>query len=159
MYDYKTTYFIISLNNEISNSKSNYDNKINNRNLLESISEIENDPKIQEILNSFKIEDMTLLNLDEIQQELKQYTPKKIKKLIELKTELHNLNNRRFTEEHKQELNIHLKEIAKDGWKLFSMTPIIKGYKEKEEGMDAFGLGHDVLEGFVLVWEKQYNYG
>lgn len=155
MYDYKTTYFTISLNNEISNLKSNYDNKINNKNLLDSISEIENDPEIQQIFNSFKIEDMNLLNLDKIQQELKQYTPGKIKKLIKLKTELNDSNNRRFTEEHKQELNIHLKENAKNGWKLFSMTPIIKGYKEREEGLDAFGLGHDVIEGFVLVWEKQ----
>tara|TARA_R110001592_G_scaffold285403_1_gene553790 strand:+ start:107 stop:241 length:135 start_codon:yes stop_codon:yes gene_type:complete len=44
-----------------------------------------------------------------------------------------------------------LNENAKDGWKLFSMNPIIKGYKEK--GHD-FGLGHDVTEGFVMVWEK-----
>lgn len=155
--EYKTTYFQISLNNEISINSSDYFNKIDNSELLNSISETIH------LINknsSIKIEfdNLDILKLEKFKNDVYKaygipstYDDPIIRKLTDLITKLQNLTNRRFTEKHEEELSVHLNKNAKDGWKLFSMNPIIKGYKEKNRD---FGLGHDVTEGFVLVWEK-----
>ncbi len=82
-----------------------------------------------------------------------------LKDLLVKKRIQHDLHEQRFNKDHEQELNTHLNEIAEDGWKLLSMSPVIKGYKDYHystttESSFGYGFGHDVLEGFVLVWER-----
>jgi hypothetical protein len=166
--EYKTTYFQISLNNEISINSSDYDEKINNSRIIETISKINNYTIGKKININSSISDLQQLQKDLQLKKIEYFNAEGLKHrsniiknistlineidlLIKLKTQHQNSTNRRFTEKHEKELNIHLNENAKDGWKLFSMNPIIKGYKEK--GLD-YGLGHDVTEGFVMVWEK-----
>lgn len=152
MYNYKTTYFQISLNEEISISSSDYKKRTNAAELHQSILET------IKIINraypetKLEFENLSLLELKELKYK-HQYSKNEgfISQLINLFTKYQKAKNRRFTSEHEEELNQHLNENAKDGWKLVSMNPIIKGYVNKEYHGS---FGHDVIEGFVLVWEK-----
>lgn len=152
MYNYKTTYFKISLNEEISISSSDYKDQINSAKLHQSIIEI-----IEIINNNFSDIKLQLesLSATELEKLIDRYMYVRggelFRELINLFTKYQKAKNRRFTSEHEEELNQHLNENAKDGWKLLSMNPIIKGYGNKEYHGS---FGHDVTEGFVLVWEK-----
>lgn len=152
MYNYKTTYFQISLNDEISISSSDYKNRTNAAELHQSIIET------IEIVNrtypdtKLEFESLSILELKELKNKhLYSKNDGFISQLINLFTNFQNINNRRFTPDHEEELNQHLNENAKDGWKLISMNPIIKGYGNTGHNIS---FGHDVTEGFVLVWEK-----
>lgn len=153
MYNYKTTYFKISLNEEISISSSDYKKRTNAAELQKSIIET------IEIINraypdaKLEFESMSILELKELKyKHLYSKNDGFISQLINLFTSFQNINNRRFSSEHEEELNLHLNENAKDDWKLISMNPIIKGFGNKENNGS---FGHDVTEGFVLVWEKK----
>jgi len=152
MYNYKTTYFQISLNDEISISSSDYKKRTNAAELHQSILET------IKIINraypetKLEVENLSLLELKELKYK-HQYSKNEgfISQLINLFTNFQNINNRRFTPGHEEELNQHLNENAKGGWKLVSINPIIKGYGNRAINGS---FGHDVTEGFVLVWEK-----
>lgn len=152
MYNYKTTYFQISLNDEISISSSDYKNRTNTAELQKSIIDI-----IEIINNNFsdiklQLESLSVTELEELIDRYRYVRGGELfRELINLFTKYQKVKNRRFTSEHEEELNQHLNENAKDGWKLVSMNPIIKGYGNKEYHGS---FGHDVTEGFVLVWEK-----
>lgn len=168
---YKTTYFKISLNSEISVHTITYAYRLNNERLISDIKETE-----AKLKNDFKqcgiylkMNELNISYLEEIQNpEHEIYQDRKdnyykvssnLSGLIIKKRQQRDLNNQRFTTDHEQELNNHLNEIAEDGWKLFSMNPIIKGYNDynfssRVESSYGYGFGHSVLEGFVLVWEK-----
>lgn len=152
MYNYKTTYFQISLNEEISISSSDYKKRTNAAELHQSIIEI-----IEIINNNFSDIKLQLesLSVTELEELIDRYMYVRggelFCELINLFKKFQKTKNRRFTSKHEEELNQHLNENAKDGWKLLSMNPIIKGYGNKEYHGS---FGHDVTEGFVLVWEK-----
>jgi hypothetical protein len=178
---YKTTYFKINLNSEISVTDDVYEYRINNEKLISEINK--NQSELINIFSKYrvdlKINDLSISFLKEIQnsdhdiykknrfypetgsQSYKVHSQVRsyIEDLIIKKEFYRDLNNQRFTNNHEQELNKHLNEIAEDGWKLFSMNPIIKGlkdynYSSANYGSYGYGYGHSVLEGFVLVWEK-----
>jgi hypothetical protein len=63
---------------------------------------------------------------------------------------------KRYTSEDEQNFNNHLNENAVDGWRLHSVNPISKGLYDWSIGERAgAGYGHDIMEGFVLIWEKE----
>lgn len=85
--------------------------------------------------------------------------------LLSRKIHFEKLKERRFTENDNYHLEQHLNTIASEGWSLFSMTPISKGLCHSSagkisvggfpsEGGYGIGYGHDLMEGFVLVWQK-----
>jgi len=153
---YKTTYFRISLNHSFSISSSN----IHAHEDLRLRDRLENDvnswDKEYSSKYNFSIRNMDIEKLEDSYSILiSRYGDKfpgveilsqhiKYKKIF--------INKKfpaRYTQEHEEELNIHLNSIAQDGWKLHSMQPINKGYISSSDG------GHDILEGFVIIWEKE----
>jgi len=98
------------------------------------------------ILPSLGFLDMSSLCLNE-----------RVKKLQELRKRLNEIEKvtNRYTREDEVRLNSHLIEVAAEGWRLHSMNPIIKGLHDMELDYHAgYGFGHDIQEGFVMVWEK-----
>jgi len=152
---YKTTYFRISLNHSFSISWRNIDayEDLSFRDLLED--HVNNwDEKYSSKYN-FSIRNMDIEKLEDSYSILiSRYGDKFpgveiLSEHIKYKKKFTNLKYpTRYTQEHEEELNIHLNSIAQDGWKLHSMQPINKGYISSEGG-------HDILEGFVIVWEKE----
>ena len=152
MHNYKTTYFKISLNKEISISSSDYEDQINSAELHQSI--IETIKIINRKFSDIKLEfeSLSIIELVKLKDSYMYLGGGELfLGLIDLFKKFQKAKNRRFTSEHEEELNLHLNENAKDGWKLLSMNPIIKGYGNGEY---SGSFGHDVTEGFVLVWEK-----
>lgn len=162
---YKNTYFEVSLNPEISVSEEEYNCRLNSEKLVKDIQELE--VKITEYFKNRGLKyEIIDTNSSDIETILEKFTHREysdirtwLHHLIYYKKILFNINNKRFTKDHEQALNNHLNENASDGWKLLSMTPISKGlnytkYGAYGDGCYGYGYGHDVLEGFVMVWEK-----
>jgi len=144
--DYKTTYFTLSYNSEISIGNDEYDYRINKKKLMKEISEIEAEDK--------NYKGKTVTALEKILAKETSYSSD-LKRLIKLKRMLQNIENKRFTEQDQLLLNKHLSKIASEGWKLISMQPILKGlYDYSVRERRSYGYGHNVTEGFVMVWEK-----
>lgn len=82
---------------------------------------------------------------------------KEVKKLKELMIRLDNIKDtHRFTNKDEANLNLHLSTSAKEGWRLHSMQPVSKGiYDWKLCDHSGAGYGHDIQEGFLLIWEKE----
>lgn len=77
-------------------------------------------------------------------------------RLIELKQILESIDDQRYTIEDNNKFNLHLNEIASEGWKLHTINPITKGlFQAQAWEKGGYGFGNNVQEGFVLVWEKE----
>jgi len=174
---YKTTYFYITPNNQISINEDEYYWKSNPEELTEQIYILSMIPIIEEyddenfLVSRLLVADLSDDELILYKNKHHEYyesegydkessiTPYRAERLLSLREFERNINKNRFEESHRKELEKHLNENSSDGYKLFSMTPIYKGLNQTDywAGFDAgygYGYGHDVLEGFVMIWEK-----
>ncbi|HXK48848.1 MAG TPA: hypothetical protein PKW56_00115 [Clostridiales bacterium] len=128
--NYKATYFKLSENYEVSVNGS----------LNHSILSLEElNKKIDELKDSIKMNDFTYSEND----------PKK--ELKELERKLSECSMQRFSQKDEENLNSHLTENSKDGWRLLRMETITKGVYLK---IGDQGYSFNAQEGFVIFWEK-----
>lgn len=143
---YKTTYFTLSNNKEISIYVGEFNYRTDRKKLEADIKLAEGE--------SIDYKGKSLAKLEEILKKQSGYS-RDLRNLIRLKRMLENFDNKRFTEQDNTLLNEHISTIASEGWKLTSMQPILKGlYDYCGTDGHAYGYGHNVTEGFVIVWEK-----
>jgi len=152
---YKTTYYKREVKREISIERKEYEDRLD-------ISRIEAELNNLYTANrtKFRIEelkDMTSQDISNITIDLKPNNEfhTYFTRILGLKKILENKDNCRFSDYDNAFLDKHLAENAKDGWKLISMNPILKGlFNYGNMGDGGFGYAHDVTEGFIIVWEK-----
>lgn len=158
---YKTTYFKISLNEEITQSYQVFNYRLNPDKLDNDIKQEE--IRLDEYIKKYHANEPSVIGVD-INKLKERIGEKKnndssrtaYDKLIKLNKIKEDIKNQRFTNKHEVELTNHLNDTASDGWELHSMNPIIKGlfnYNDYEK--KSYGYAHEVIEGFVLVWKKE----
>jgi hypothetical protein len=74
------------------------------------------------------------------------------KDLEDLERKLSECTMQRFSQKDEENLNSHLAENSKDGWKLLKMETITKGVYLK---IGDQGYSFNAQEGFVIFWEKE----
>ena len=74
------------------------------------------------------------------------------KDLQDLERQLSECSEQRFSQKDEENLNAHLAENSKGGWKLLKMETITKGVYMK---IGDQGYSFDAQEGFVIFWEKE----
>lgn len=119
----------------------------------------------KEILEQLQPHDIMNWNLDEIVFQSWKIdlhsvmASDSVKRLKSLKERLININqfknSNRFTSDDELKLNKHLKEISSEGWVLNSMHAVNKTLFEKIHSYtDEIVYGGIILEGFLIVWQK-----
>lgn len=186
---YKTTYFPLSVNKNITNSDSKVRDMIHREEIISEIKELEKqleeaiqkqlvywyttktDKRRQltanekkEVLRHFQFKDINEwqaeVELSKIRERLsfkEVLRSTEVKKLKELMRRLDNIKDPlRFTKKDEADLNLHLSASANEGWRLHSMKSVSKGLWDWRLGdHSGAGYGHDIQEGFLLIWEKE----
>lgn len=159
---YKTTYFLLSLNSEISQVKDVYSHRINKQNLIDEIEKLEKHSEYIKIQKSFDVRikknETIIVELEKLLSSNRYVVSSNsylISPILRLRRILRDIDNQRYTTIDNQLLTEHLNKNAVGGWKLNSMQPITKGLYDYGFSSDAgYGYGQNVIEGYVIIWEK-----